>query len=510
MDMLAFTADPATKSPVYHQLYAFIKAEIRSGRIPAGTRLPSKRKLSSFLALSQNTIQTAYEQLIEEGYAISSERKGFYVSRIDHVVDLEPGRTTAEVKDGPACRGARYDFSYHGVDTGTFPFPTWRRLMKAVLNEYDEELLQPGNPEGYPELRASITDYLHHSRGVACLPDQVIVSAGTEYLFQILIQLFGREKVYGIENPGYEKLNQVFSSNKASFRAVRVDEGGMDPEAVVKSGADILCITPAHQFPTGEIMPITRRVQLLNWASVSPGRYLIEDDYDSEFKYSGKPVPALQGLDNGEKVIYMGTFSKSLSPSLRVSYMVLPPHLLKRYQEELSFIICPVSIIDQKVLSLFIRDGYFERHLNRMRILYRRKREELVRCLKETDEGIRILGADAGLHLLLTVDNGMAEAELVESAYRAGTRVYGISKYYLDRDVAMGKPTVLLGFASMKEEEIEGAVKRLGEAWFPDENLGRKASNKKMDLDNEAQPKGLGSSPFSSIMETGCECSNLP
>ncbi|HSP46742.1 MAG TPA: PLP-dependent aminotransferase family protein [Clostridiaceae bacterium] len=466
MDMLAFMADPAVKSPVYHQLYTFIKAEIRSGRIPAGTRLPSKRKLSAFLGLSQNTIQTAYEQLIEEGYAVASERKGFYASRIDNVVSLESRKAQVEGKRDTDKKGARYDFSYHGVDTETFPFPTWRKLMKAVLNEYDEELLLPGNPQGYPELRSSITDYLHHSRGVNCHPDQVIVSAGTEYLFQILIQLFGREKVYGIENPGYEKLSQVFSSNKASFRAIRVDEGGMDPEAVTTSGADILCITPAHQFPTGEIMPIMRRVQLLNWANGSTGRYLIEDDYDSEFKYSGKPVPALQGLDTGEKVIYMGTFSKSLSPSLRVSYMVLPQHLLKRYQEELSFIICPVPIVDQKVLSLFIREGYFERHLNRMRILYRRKREELVRSLRETGGGIRILGADAGLHLLLTVDNGMSEAELVESAFRAGTRVYGVSKYYVGREVSMERPTVLLGFASMKEEEISSAVERIKTAWF--------------------------------------------
>jgi GntR family transcriptional regulator/MocR family aminotransferase len=466
MDMLAFMADPAVKSPVYHQLYSFIKAEIRSGRIPAGTRLPSKRKLSVFLGLSQNTIQNAYEQLIEEGYASASERKGFYVSRIDNVVSLESGRAQDGKKDDAGQKGARYDFSYHGVDTGTFPFPTWRKLMKAVLNEYDEELLLPGNPQGYLELRGSIADYLHHSRGVNCQPDQVIVSAGTEYLFQILIQLFGREKVYGIENPGYEKLSQVFSSNKASFRAIGVDEGGMDPEAVAASGADILCITPAHQFPTGEIMPIMRRVQLLNWANGSPGRYLIEDDYDSEFKYSGKPVPALQGLDTGEKVIYMGTFSKSLSPSLRVSYMVLPQHLLTRYQEELSFIICPVPIIDQKVLALFIREGYFERHLNRMRVLYRRKREELVRSLRETGDRIRILGADAGLHLLLTVDNGMSETELVESAFRAGTRVYGISKYFVERDVPMGPPTVLLGFASIREEEIGSAVERLREAWF--------------------------------------------
>lgn len=444
MDMLAFMADPAVKRPVYHQLYTFIKAEIRSGRIPAGTRLPSKRKLSTFLGLSQNTIQTAYEQLIEEGYAVASERKGFYASRIDNVVSLEARKTQDDRKGDAGEVGARFDFSYHGVDTGTFPFPTWRKLMKAVLNEYDEELLMPGNPQGYPDLRSSITDYLHHSRGVNCHPDQVIVSAGTEYLFQILIQLFGREKVYGIENPGYEKLNQVFSSNKASFRAIRVDESGMDPEAVAESGADILCITPAHQFPTGEIMPIMRRVQLLNWANGSQGRYLIEDDYDSEFKYSGKPVPALQGLDTGEKVIYMGTFSKSLSPALRVSYMVLPPHLLTRYQEELSFIICPVPIIDQKVLAMFIREGYFERHLNRMRILYRRKREVLVKSLRELEDRIWVLGADAGLHLLLNVDNGMSETELVGSAFKAGTRVYGISKYYVDKDVSSVHPTGFL------------------------------------------------------------------
>lgn len=466
MEMLTFTTDSNSKNPIYHQLYAFIKAEIQSGRISYNTKLPSKRKLSSYLKLSQNTIQTAYDQLIEEGYAVPIERKGFYVCKIDNIIKLDSQKEYREFDNQFDQPVVEYDFSYHGVDMHTFPFTTWRKLNKEVINEYDKELLQLGDSQGHDSLRRSIAGYLHQSRGVNCSPGQIIISSGTEFLMQILIQLFGRQVIYGIENPGYEKLNLVFKSNQAKFKAVNIDEGGMMLQEIIKSQADILCITPAHQFPSGEIMPINRRVQIINWANEANGRYIIEDDYDSEFKYSGKPIPAMQGLDTGEKVIYMGAFSKSLSPSVRVSYMVLPAHLMKKYIANLSFIICPVPVIEQKVLSRFIEDGYFERHLNKMRNIYRKKREILVRCIAELNCGIEILGADAGLHLLLRANNGMSEEQLVSSALQNGIKVYGISKYYFEKNHIKKPPTILIGYATMTEAEIGSAVTKLYGAWF--------------------------------------------
>ncbi|HWT27716.1 MAG TPA: PLP-dependent aminotransferase family protein [Mobilitalea sp.] len=466
MDVLTPVLISESRIPLYHQLYSFIKEEIQSGRLAYNTKLPSKRKLSAYLNISQNTIQAAYDQLIEEGYVAPSERRGFYVCKIDHVQRLKITPVKEELKIKKELPEVTYDFSYHGVDIPSFPFTIWRKLYKDVINEYDHELLSMGDSMGYRPLRAAISKYLHQSRGVSCTESQIVISSGTEILFQSLIQLFDKGSIYGIENPGYEKLNQLFTSNCAQFKPIEIDRSGMIPEKINNSNATILCITPAHQFPSGEIMPINRRNQLLNWANEASGRYLIEDDYDSEFKYSGKPIPALQGLDMNEKVIFMGSLSKSLSPTIRVSYMVLPPHLIKKYNEQLSFILCPVPVIDQKVLCRFIEDGYFERHLNRMRSIYKKKREILVKAIYDLKCGIDIIGADAGLHLLLSVPNGIPEEELIASALRNGVKVYGVSKYYFDKCCYTLHPRILLGYAALTEEEITQAVKLLHQAWF--------------------------------------------
>lgn len=466
MDMLTLSFENRGGKPLYHQLYEYIKGEIRSGRIEFNTKLPSKRKLSVYLNISQNTIQTAYDQLIEEGYIVAVPKKGFFVSPLDNILDLDSKSSGKYIDTEMESEQLVYDFSYHGVDHVSFPFNVWRRLTKDAINEYDMDLLKAGSSQGRKDLRVSIAKYLRHSRGVNCSPEQIVISSGTESLFQILIQLLGQEYVYGIENPGYEKLNLLFKSNNAKFKTIDIDMKGMKIEEIEKSGADILCITPAHQFPSGGIMPITRRIKILNWAYEKVNRYIIEDDYDSEFKYSGKPIPALFGLDTYDKVIYMGSLSKSLSPSIRVSYMVLPELLLKQYREKLSFIVCPVPTIDQKVLQRFIEDGHFERHINRMRNIYKRKREVLVSELDSMRDKIDVLGADAGLHLLLRVKNGMSEEELVDKAKAVGVGVYGISKYYYDKNSLDKISTVLLGYAGMDEENIRQAIGKLINSWF--------------------------------------------
>lgn len=465
MELLTLQLDSESKKPYYQQLYSYIKTEIQQGHIPYDTKLPSKRKLSSYLGISQNTIQAAYDQLIEEGYLHSIEKRGFYVCKIDFLQKIQVDSLKLTDHKEESIR-VTYDFTYHGVDMPSFPFNQWRRLMKEVINEYDEELLKPGDSLGFFQLRLALSDYLHQSRGVNCAPSQIVISSGTEMLFQSLIQLFDQAAIYGIENPGYEKLNQLFTGNRARFTPIGIDQNGMILEEVAKSNANILCIAPAHQFPSGGIMPINRRIQLLNWANEKEARYIIEDDYDSEFKYSGKPIPALQGLDTNEKVIYMGSLSKSISPTLRVSYMVLPPHLMKQFKERLSYILCPVPIMEQKALCRFIELGYFERHLNKMRILYKKKRDILVKAITDLDCGIEIMGADAGLHLLIKVPNKMKEDELMRSAQSQGVKTYGISKYYLDQTTLTPNPILLLGFATMKETQIVEAVALLKKAWF--------------------------------------------
>ncbi len=468
MEILMPTLTSDRHTPIYQQLYLYIKEEIISGRIPYNCKLPSKRKLSTHLSISQNTIQAAYDQLIEEGYIHSSERKGFYVNKLNHLKSLKVNPVIANNDITEHSPVIHYDFSYHGVDFAAFPFDTWRRLSKEVINEYDRELLQLGDSSGYYRLRSVLATYLHQSRGVNCTKDQIVISSGTEMLFQSLIQLFNQDYIYGIENPGYERLSQLFRGNRAAFSSISIDESGMIPEEIEKNKPNVLCITPAHQFPSGQIMPINRRIRLLNWANQEHNRYIIEDDYDSEFKYSGKPIPVLQGIDENEKVIYMGSLSKSITPTLRVSYMVLPPHLLKRYRKELSYQLCPVPIFEQKILSRFIEEGYFERHLNKMRNIYKRKRELLVTSLQKINPKIKILGADAGLHLLLQVPNNMSEEQLIIRAAQVQIKVYKYSSYYSNTTNLLEKPTILLGFATIAEQDIEPSCKLLQWAWFPE------------------------------------------
>lgn len=464
MDELTLRLHKDVPTPLFEQLYTYIKAEITDGGLARNEKLPSKRRLAENLGCSQNTVQTAYNQLVDEGYLVARAKSGYYVAALDGIVTLDTAGSSPS-ESTKQTTAYIYDFSHQGVDFECFPFALWRKLTREVISEYDRDLLKTGHPQGYPGLRAGITRYLHHSRGVRCTPEQILISSGTEFLLQLLIQLLDDTSVFAIENPGYEKLGMIFRSSRADFTSIPLDEHGMLPEALEKSGASVAVITPSHQFPTGHIMPVSRRIQLLNWANEKPERYIIEDDYDSEFRYSGKPIPSLQGIDRQGKVIYLGAFSKSLSPALRLSYMVLPEPLVRRYREKLNFYICPVPTIEQKTLQRFIDEGHFERHLNRVRNLYRQKREALVSALRGALPDAEISGTLAGLHFTLRVNNGMSEQELIDAALANQVKVYGLSRYYSVPPAEQAAGTLLLGFATLKIEEIHDAVARLKKAW---------------------------------------------
>ncbi len=465
MNMLTITLDPRAKEPLYEQLYGYIKREIQSGRFPCGGKLPSKRELAAHLQCSRNTIQNAYSQLLSEGYISARARSGYYIAEMDGIIGLKP-TAPAEADDAVQSGEAIYNFSYHGVDGESFPYAAWRKITKDVIDEYDPDLLRLGHPQGDFKLRSAIAHYLHQSRGVVCSPRQIVISAGTEFLLQLLIQMFSEDCIYALENPGYEKLSQLLRSSRADYVPVPLDEKGMIPEALIQSGAHAAFITPSHQFPTGCIMPASRRIQLLKWANQGDDRYIIEDDYDSEFKYSGKPIPSLQGLDHGGKVIYIGAFSKSLTPSIRISYMVLPEKLLEVYLQRMTFYICPVPVFEQKALFRFISLGHFERHLNRMRKVYKKKREVLANVIQKLMPGAEIIGANVGLHFLLRIRNGMNEDELIAAARRLGVKVYGLSQYAMGDGPAGQQPLILLGYAAMKEKDLETAAGLLKKAWF--------------------------------------------
>ena len=297
-----------------------------------------------------------------------------------------------------------------------------------------------------------------------CQPEQIIVGAGNDYLLMLLTTVIGHEHKVALENPTYKQAYRLFKNLSYEVCTVDMDSRGMDITKLTESNADIAFVMPSHQYPLGIVMPIKRRLALLKWANEQEGRYIIEDDYDSEFRYKGKPIPALQGYDSCDKVIYMGTFSKSIAPAIRMSYMVLPKSLLVLYQEKSSFLNSTVSKVDQLILQKFIEEGYYERHLNKTRALYKSRHDTLLGCLKSLQDRCVISGENAGVHLLLHFHNHMAEDELTARAAQKGVRVYGLTEYYIEPQVGK-QATILLGYANMNEEKIQEAVRILDEAW---------------------------------------------
>lgn len=427
---------------LYMQIYEYFKNEIINGTYKANTKLPSKRNLAKEYNISLNTVDNAYSKLLEEGFIYSKERQGFFVSDVGelYVLDSKPIHITKEEEN------IEYDFSYSGVSE-EFPYKIFKKISSNIFDNKD--ILEKVDYQGYLPLRTQISEYLDKSRGFKADPSQIVISSGSEYLFQIIFKLISGK--FGIEDPGYNMLSNIMDTNDINYEFISVDENGMDLTKLKKSKSDFCVITPAHQFPTGVIMNMQRRVELLNMKKI---KYVIEDDYDSEFKYSKRPVPALKSIDVNDKVIYIGSFSKSISPSFRVSFMVLPFDLVEKYNKIFKFFICPVSIMVQKMLTTFIETGEFEKHLNRMRKIYSKKRQLLMDMLNERKD-ITIKGADAGLHVVLEYPKNYSEEYIVKKAKEKKIKVYGLGSYGTKRKI----PSILLGFATLSEEKLKEGVK---------------------------------------------------
>lgn len=354
----------------------------------------------------------------------------------------------------------------NGIEPGGFPHSVWSRISRQILAEESEQLFLLGDARGEEGLREALAQYLYHARGVICDAKQIILGAGNDYLLMLLRIILGKSCDIAMENPTYLNAGRCFSRLGHRVIPVKMDEDGMLPEDLACSGADIAYVMPSHQFPTGSVMPIQRRKKLLAWAAEGTDRFLIEDDYDSEFRYRGKPIPALQGSDTQDKVIYLGTFSKSLAPAVRISYMVLPQRLLPKYEERAENFSVTVSRIDQKILEEFLRSGSFERHLNRRRLVYRAKHDQLLTELARYEDAVTVSGEYAGVHLVVKLKREMTEKEAVERAAAEGVRVYGISEYCLDnRRIEEQNPVLILGYASIRKEDITNAVECLRRAW---------------------------------------------
>lgn len=406
----------------------------------------------------------AYDQLYAEGYIESRPCKGYFVLAIDELFAPDERRQAqAPVKE----KTDKFDgivFSANGIEPEHFPFNAWRKATRLALTEDNREILNSGDSRGDYELREILSRYLHESRGVNSTPDHIILGAGNEYLLMLLDQLLDEDITIGLENPAYMQAYRIFQGLKRETVSVNMDSNGMSVENLNESGADVAYVTPSHQYPLGIVMGIKRRMELLAWAGEKNNRYIIEDDYDSEFRYKGKPIPALQGIDKDGKVIYIGTFSRALSPAIRISYMVMPQSIYEKYLLIGRKYSNTVSRIDQKIVSSFMNEGYYERHLNRMRAHYKNKHDFLLEELKKWGDACEISGENAGLHLLLNIKNGMNAEELAATALKAGVKVYPLSDNYMG-EAKIDTSTVVLGYATISNNEIKEGLKRLKRAW---------------------------------------------
>lgn len=463
---LTVCLDPGEPRPLYQQLYDSLAGQIRDGRLRTGERLPGKRTLAAQLAVAVNTVDTAYQMLVAEGYLEARPKSGFFVLAYTDALPQPPAPVPVQAGEEAEPPPVPFDLSTGSVDTALFPFRTWGRIQKELLYA-GSELLCHGHRQGDRELRRELAEYLRSYRGVVCAPEQIVVGAGVEYLLGLLAQLL-RGGVAAVENPGYDRPRTILENSGVPCRCVDIDGGGLSPAGLEESGANLCYVTPSHHFPTAVTMPVGRRAQLLRWAAARPGRYILEDDYDAEFRFDMRPVPSLQGMAGPSgPVVYLCTFSKSLAPSIRIACMVLPLELLERYRAAFGSYASTVSRFEQHTLRRFLEEGYFARHLARMRGAYKSRMERLVRELEAAfgRDRLRLQGRHTGLHLLLTLLDGPGEEAMVSSALAAGVRLRGLGGYYMERRERCPANTVVLGYASLKDEEIPALAEALRGAW---------------------------------------------
>lgn len=465
MHELTPNLDKEKALPLYIQLTEYIKQEIVKGNIPLNEKLPSKRKLAQYLKVSFNTVQSAYDQLCAEGFIESMPRKGFFVCLDVEEYLLEDN---SEVLAVPTPENdslqIKLDFSSGKVDMENFPHSLWKKLSIKSLLHSQNEWFYNGEPQGDIPLREEIVKNLYSTRGGSCAKDQIVIGAGTQHLMALICLLIGKDKKFAFENPGFHRTRITVEDLGARTVPIPLDHQGIIVSDLYKSDANAVYVTPSHQFPYGMIMPISRRLELLEWADKQNG-YIIEDDYDGEFRYKGKPIPALQGLDKKHRVIYLGTFSKSLIPSLRISYAVLPSSLVKKYKQHFTIYKQTVSRLHQDTLTRFMQEGYWNSHLNKMRTLYRKKHQTLLQSIETYfGEKVKVIGENSGLHIVLEIDCDRSECSLVQDALTVGVKVYPVSIYYFSNEYE-GNPKLLLGYGGLSEQEIEQGIKLLKEAW---------------------------------------------
>ena len=554
--MLTLELHKNKSTPLYMQIYSYIKSEVLARRLKAGNKLPSKRALAAQLGISTITIEGAYSQLMAEGYIYAKAKSGYYISPLESIqqaddsaadffqhntlgdaqlfsgpekISYESGYTdnmpgasgtvnmaglsnspstsdifvpsslqstntalshaSSEISSRPSITStsmpssstisskgrmshestaqtscATIDLSSNNILPESFPFSIWTKLMRHTMSENQALLLTKSPTAGIYSLRCAIAEHLLRFRGMHIQPEQIIIGAGTEYLYELIIKLIGRDKIYCVEDPGYHKLQRIYTDNGACCFSLPIDQQGMSVTALNAVRCDVIHISPSHHFPTGIITPVSRRYELLGWAT-SGQRYIIEDDYDTEFRLVGKPIPSLFSMDMSSKVIYMNTFSKSLTSTIRISYMVLPMPLMEEFNRRLGYLSCTVSTFEQYTLAEFINQGYFERHINRMRNNYKKLRQLLLKELLTHPEHdkIQILQQASGLYFLLKINTTLSDRDLRSRLQQNGVHLQSLQHYYQNRQAAP-EHTFVVNYSSLTEKDIPRAVAALFES----------------------------------------------
>ena len=462
--MLTYKLDRNSAASLYEQLYRYIKQDIVSGRLACNEKLPSKRMLADHLKLSVVTVKAAYEQLIAEGYLFAVEKKGYYVNAVDN-----PQRSAASPMSVEKVTGKKYrlDLVSNSISAEYFPFALWARTMRRTLLDHEGELLRSAPFNGAEALRNAIADSLWQFRGMQVDPNNIIIGAGTEFLYGLLIQLLGMDCCYAVEDPGYGKISRIYESHGVRVVHIPLDEKGLSPVELRRSGAQVVHLSPSHHYPTGTVMPIGRRQELLRWGEEAKERHILEDEYDSEFRFVGKPIPTLYSVDEHECVIYLNTFSKTIAPSIRISYMVLPDGLMKKYRRELSFYSCTVSSFEQYTLAEFMNAGSYEQHINRMRTRYRKKRDEVISLIESSSLSgrVQIMEQDAGLHFLMKLHNELSDDEIKRRAADAGIRIALLSDYCFDKTKAE-EHIFVVNYSGAELSDIAWGMEKLSELCF--------------------------------------------
>ena len=429
--MLIVALDISKKEPLYEQIYNSIKEEIITGVLPFGARLPSARRLSKHLDVSRNTVDTAYAQLCAEGYIESKPKRGFFVCQVEELAELHIPVKIEEEEEEIRPEKIPYDFSSAGVDMEQFPYHIWRKLLKEIMINDNSELFQKGNFQGDLELRKAIMYYLRQSRGVHVHASQIVVAAGMENLLFLLRQILGEKVSIGIENPVYKNAYEILKELDFKIHPISMDESGMCVEQLQKTDANLAYVTPAHQYPTGVIMPIGRRSQLLGWAKKDPDHYIIEDDYDGEFHYTRKVLPSLKSLDQHDRVIFMGTFSKTIMPSLRMGYVVMPASTVGAFTDCADITTSGQPVLTQKILTAFLNEGHFFRHLKKMRALYQTRRDWMIAALREVYGDLFFTEQnDGGMHIVAFLTKGSCDREVARCWQEQQLQVNALSEWY--------------------------------------------------------------------------------